>query len=159
MSALGRPGRARPWQVTVGALQAVTGSALVVLGVLTLAQQLDSSTMRDTLTQLVEDPRFASLNLTLDDARSLFRYTLMAVGGLSVTALVLGVFVLRRHQRSRIALTVLGVLVGFFTLFAGPPGWLVTAYIGASLWLLWSRPARTWFTTRQPESSASPPSG
>jgi hypothetical protein len=159
MSTPGRPGPARPWQVTVGALQAVTGSAVVVLGVVTLAQQLDSPTMRDTLTQLTEDPRFATLNLTLDGARSLFRYTLMAVGGLSVTALVLGVFVLRRHQRSRTALTVLGAVVGFLALFAGPPGWLVTVYIAASLLLLWSRPARTWFTSGQPESRGSPPPG
>jgi hypothetical protein len=151
--------------VTLGALQAVTASAVVVLAVLTLAQQIDSSTMRDTLTQLTEDKRFASLNLTLDGARTLVRYTLMAMGGLSVTAFVLGIFVLRRHHPSRIALTVLGGIVAFASMFAGLAGWVLFLYVAASIGLLWSRPARTWFASQQagtggvapPRSSPPPP--
>lgn len=145
MSSTGRRG-SRPWEVTVSGLLAVMGSAMIVFTVLTLAEQLDSATMRDTLTQLTTDPRFANLNLTLDDARSLVRYMLMAMGVLSVTSLVLGVYVLRRHQPSRIALTVLGGLVAVVSLFAGLPGWLLAVYVGVSVGLLWTRTAREWFS-------------
>jgi hypothetical protein len=157
MSSPSRTASGRPWQVTVGALQAVTGSAVVVLAVLTLAQEIDSSTMRDTLVQLTADKRFASLNLTLDEARTLVRYTLMAMGGLSVTALVLGIFVLRRHHPSRIALTVLGGIVAFVSMFAGVAGWVLFLYVAASVGLLWSRPARTWFASQQAGTGVAPP--
>lgn len=135
----------RPWQVTVSGLLVVLGSSGFVLGVVTLAQQLDSSTMRDTFTRLINDPRFASLDLTLDEVRSLVRYALMALGVLSATSLVLGVFVLRRHEPSRIALTVLGSGVAVVSLLAGPPGWALAVYVGAGVGLLWTPAARTWF--------------
>ncbi len=146
MSMHGGPVGSRPWEVTVGALQAVIGGGAMVLAALTLAAQLDSTAMHDTLTQLTADPRFASLNLSLDGARSLVKYTLMGVGVLSVTSVILGVFVLRRHQSSRVALTVQGGIVAIFSMFAGLPGWFVAVYVGLSVGLLWTRSSRTWFT-------------
>ncbi|MBA2523846.1 MAG: hypothetical protein H0V25_11040 [Solirubrobacterales bacterium] len=125
----------------------VLGSAVFLLAVVTLSEALDGSTMQDTLTQLTTDPRFASLNLTLDGARSLVRYTLMVVGVLSATSLVLGVFVLRRHEPSRIALTALGSGVAVISLLAGPPGWALVVYVAAGVGLLWTSAAREWFTS------------
>jgi hypothetical protein len=147
--------RSRPWEVTVGATQAVIGSAVTVVAVLTLAGQLGSSAMRESLSQIVADPRFASLNLTLADARSLVWYTLMALGVVSVTSLVLAVFVLLRHRVSRIILTALGGVVALLSLFAGVGGWAVAVYVGVSVGLLWSRPARAWFAP--PHADAPPP--
>lgn len=159
MSSPGRAAGSRPWEVTVSGLLAVIGSTMVVFTVLTLAEQLDSATMRDTLTQLTTDPRFASLNLTLDDARSLIRYMLMAMGVLSVTSLVLGVYVLRRHQPSRIALTFLGGMVAVVSVFAGLPGWVLTVYVGVSIGLLWTRTARAWFSPQTAGAGGAPSSG
>jgi hypothetical protein len=153
MSPRNNPVGTRPWEVTVGAVQAVIGGGVMVVAALTLAGQLDSAALHDTLTQLTTDPRFASLNLTLDGARSLLKYTLMGVGGLGVTSLVLGVFVLRRHRPSHIALTVLGSTVALFALFAGPPGWLLAAYVGLSLALLWTRSSRAWFSPGRPAAA------
>jgi hypothetical protein len=122
----------------------------MILAALTLAEQLDSSTMHETLTQITKDPRFASLNLTFEGARTLVRYMLMTMGVLSVTSLVLGVFVFRRHQPSRIALTALGSVVAVLSLFAGLPGWLLAVYVGVSVGLLWTRSARSWFAPAPP---------
>ncbi|MBA2715532.1 MAG: hypothetical protein H0U51_00430 [Propionibacteriales bacterium] len=145
MSAAAPTPAARPREVTVGGMQAVIGSAVALLMVFSVAQQLDSPTMQDALAQFGDDPRAASLNLTAEGVRSLMRYTLMALGVLSVTSLILGIFVLRRHRSSRIVLTVLGGFVAVASLPAGPSGWLVTAYVAVSLYLLWTKAARAWF--------------
>ena len=146
---------ARPWEVTVGATQAVIGSVVMVIAALTLAEQLDSAQMRDVLTQVVEDPRFVSLHMTLSDAHSLVKYMLMAIGVLSVTSLVLGVFVLLRHRASRFVLTALGGAVAVLALFAGAGGWALAVYVGVSVGLLWTPPARAWFS---PPAGPVPPS-
>lgn len=145
MSSPSGDGSRRPREVTFGGIQAVIGSALALVGVFSLASQLDSDAVRDALTQISEDPRFASLDLTVDGARDLMRYSLMLMGVLSVTSLILGIYVLRRHRASRIVLTVMGVGVAVASLAAGPTGWLVTAYVAVSVYLLWTKPAREWF--------------
>lgn len=145
MSAAAPDPARRPREVTFGGIQVVIGSAVALLGVVSLAEQLDSSAVREALTQLSNDPRFESLNLTLDDARALLRYALMALGVVSVTSLILGIFVLRRHRSSRIVLTALGCFVAVVSLTAGPTGWIVTAYVAGSLYLLWTKAARSWF--------------
>jgi hypothetical protein len=151
----GKRAEARPWEVTVGATQAVIGSVVMVLAALTLAEQLDSAQMREVLVQLVRDPRFVSLHLTLSDAQSLVKYLLMAIGVLSVTSLVLGVFVFLRHRASRLVLTALGGAVAVLALFAGAGGWAIAVYVGVSVGLLWTAPARAWFA---PPPSQMPPS-
>lgn len=145
MSAAAPTPAARPREVTVGGMQAVIGSAVALLIVFSVAQQLDSAPVREALTKFSEKPRPASLDLTIEGVRSVMRYTLMGLGVLSVTSLILGIFVLRRHRSSRIVLTVLGGFVAVAALLAGPSGWLVTAYVAVSLYLLWTKAARAWF--------------
>jgi hypothetical protein len=143
-------GATRPREVTVGGAQAVVGGTVATLLLIGAAQQLYSSEMHDALAKAVADPRAADLGLTIDTARTLAKYAIMVMGVLSVSSVVLGVFVLRRHRPARVALTVLGVLVAVLTLFAGPTGWIVTLYIAASVAMLWSKPARTWFAGTPP---------
>lgn len=145
MSAAAPTPAARPREVTVGGMQAVIGSAVALLMVFSVAQQLDSAPVREALTKFSEEPRFASLDLTIEGVRSVMRYTLMGLGVLSVTSLILGIFVLQRHRSSRIVLTVLGGFVAVAFIPAGPSGWLVTAYVAVSLYLLWTKAARAWF--------------
>ncbi len=135
----------RPREVTFGGMQAIIGSSIALLGVISVAEQLDTSTVQDALAELSDDPRVASLDLTVEGIRSWLRYTLMALGVMSVTSLIMGIFVLRRHKASRIVLTVLGGVVVLGSLAGGPTGWLVAAYVGVSLFMLWTKPARAWF--------------
>ena len=154
MSAAAPAPAARPREVTIGGMQAVIGSAVALLMIFSIAEQLDSAPVRDALTQLSDDPRVASLNLTVEGVRSLLRYTLMGLGVMSVTSLIMGIFVLRRHRSSRIVLTVLGGLVVLGSLSGGPAGWIVAAYVAVSLYLLWTKAARAWFA-----GSTWPPTG
>jgi hypothetical protein len=135
----------RPRQVTLGGAQAVVGGALVTVLLIGAAQQLYSSQMHEALAKAVADPRARQLGLSIDEARTLARYAIMVMGVLSVSSVVLGVFVLRRHRPARAALTVLGAAVALVTVFAGPTGWVVTLYVAASVAMLWSKPARAWF--------------
>ena len=153
--------RRRPRQVTFGATQAVVGGALATVLLITTAEQLYSSEMRDALAQALSDPRAEQLNLTIETARTIAKYTIMVMAVMSVASLVLGIFVLRRHAAARIALTALGVVVAGAALVAGPPGWAVTIYVVASLVMLWSKPARIWFADPLPPGlpPAPPPRG
>lgn len=143
-------GASRPREVTVGAAQAVVGGAVATLLLIGAAQQLYSPEMHDALAKAVADPRAAELGLTIDTARTLARYAIMVMGVLSVSSVVLGVFVLRRNRAARIALTIVGILVAALTVFAGPTGWIVTLYVAASVAMLWSKRARTWFAGPPP---------
>jgi hypothetical protein len=151
-------GAARPREVTLGGAQAVVGGALATLLLIGAAKQLYSSQMHDALAKAVADPRAKDLGLSIADARTLAKYTIMVMGVLSVSSVVLGIFVLRRHRPSRLALTVIGGLVAVMTLFAGPAGWIVTVYIAASVAMLWSRPARAWFARPPTSPGQLPPS-
>lgn len=137
--------RRRPRAVTLGGMQAVVGSAMGIVLLVSAAQQLNGSEMTDTLAEMVENEQVAALGLTVETARTLLRYAIMVMAVLSAASLVLGVYVLRRHRPARIALTVIGCVVGAVGLLAGPIGWAATLYIGASIFMIWSRPAREWF--------------
>ena len=93
----------------------------------------------------MQQEQVSALNLTVESARDLLRYSIMVLSVLSAASLVLAIFVLRRHRAARIGLTVVGALVGVALLVAGPVGWVGTLYIAVSIFLLWTRPARVWF--------------
>jgi hypothetical protein len=141
----GNARRGRPREVTLGGMQAVFGSVLALVVLVSAAQQLNGSEMTDALSDIVKSEQAATLGLTLEGARRLLRYAIMVMAVLSVASLVLGFYVLRRHGPSRVALTVIGAVVGVVSLAAGPLGWIATVYIGISIFLIWSRPARAWF--------------
>ncbi len=137
--------RSRPREVTVGGLAAVVGSAMALVLLISTANQLNSSQVTDTLQEVIKSDQAATLGLTLEGAREVLRYTIMVLAVLSVASLVLGFYVLRRHRSARVVLTVIGCAVGVLALLAGPVAWLVSLYIGVSVFLMWSRPARAWF--------------
>lgn len=147
----------RPRQVTFGATQAIIGSALGLVLLIGSMEQLNSAAMNDVLRQVLDSPQASELDLTLESLRTLMKYAIMGLAVVSATTMVLGVFVLRRDRAARIVLTLLGGLVILITLLSGPSGWAVTLYVGLSLALLWSRPARAWFARSTP--SAAPPPG
>lgn len=155
-----RGGRERPRQVTLGGMQAVAGSVLALVLLMSTAQQLNGAKMTDALTQVVTTEQVAALDLTVENARTLLRYTIMGLSVLSAASLVLGIYVLRRHSASRIGLTVIGAVVGVIALLGGPVGWAATLYIGVSIFLIWSRPARAWFSqTTLPSGRGGPSNG
>lgn len=142
----------RPREVTVAGVQIVLGSALVLAIAFNAMAQLRSTQMRDLLAELLDSQQAAGLNLTVESARTLVKYSLLVAGGVAAVALVLGVFLLRRDRSSRMVLTVLGCLIALVTVLGGPPAWIMTAYVSASVLLLWTKSARAWFAPTQPGS-------
>lgn len=144
--AVSGPGQqARPREVTIAGVQTIVGSVLVLLLLVSLETQLNTSAMQDELEKLLDDPRVDALGLTVDKLRTMMHYVFMVMGVLAVTSMVLGLFVLRRHGASRIVLTVMGGLVAMLSVLGGPGGWFIAAYVGMCLFLLWTKPARAWF--------------
>ncbi len=158
MTADGRSPARRPREVTIAGFQIVVGSALVLFLAFNAMSQLQSSQMREILVDILESDEAAGLDLTLESARTLVRYSLLIAGAMAAVALVLGIFVLRRDRSSRIALTVMGALIAGVTLFAGPAAWVITVYVVASVLLLWTKAARLWFSPAPPATGpAGPP--
>jgi hypothetical protein len=140
---------------------------VLVLLIITMGQ-LESIEMRQSLQDEVDRFRGTPSAFSLETAQTVVRYAIMVGAVMSSTALVLAIYVLRRHRPSRLALTILGSFVAVWPLFAGPVGWILTLYIAVAVGLLWSRPARTWFArpptavppvVGRPNAGWPPPSG
>jgi len=147
----------RPREVTVAGVQIVAGSVLVLFLAFNGMAQLQSTEMRDVLTDLLASEQAAGLNLTIESARELVRYTLFVSGGLAAVALILGVFVLRRDRPSRLVLTAMGGLIAAVTVLGGPAAWILTAYVVVSVLLLWTKAARAWFAPPQSATATQGP--
>ncbi len=151
----------RPREVTFAGVQIVLGSVLVLVAAFNGMAQLRSTEMREALNKMLQMEQAATLNLTLESARTLAKYTLLASGAAAAVSLVLGIFVMRRDRSARLALTIMGGLIGLVTLAGGPAAWVVTAYVGAAVLLLWTKAARTWFAPAKSEQTPGwgPPPG
>ena len=145
--------------MTLGGVQAVAGSVLALVMLISAAQQLNGEQMTNTLRDIVQQEQVSALNLTVESARDLLRYSIMVMSVLSAASLVLAIFVLRRHRAARIGLTVVGSVAGVALLVAGPVGWVGTLYIAVSIFLLWTRPARAWFGDGVATQGGGPPAG
>lgn len=148
---------ARPRQVTVAGVQAVVGGVFAVLLLVALAGQLNSQEIRSAAAKAISNSHADRFGLTVDKVLTILRYSISVLAVLSAASVVLGIFVLRRHRGSRVALTVVGGLTAFVLLFAMPLGWMGSAYIGVALVMLWSRPARAWFSPPQDAGPRYPP--
>lgn len=126
-------------------MQVVIGSVGALTLLLSGAEQLHTAEMRDALAEAVRSRGAAEAGVTVDMALQFMRYAILVLGAVSAAATVLGVYVLRRHRGSRLAVTVIGAVVAVLCLFAPPFGWLVSAYVATSVGLLWSKAARRWF--------------
>ena len=145
--------------MTLGGVQAVAGSVLALVMLISAAQQLNGEQMTNTLRDIVQQEQVSALDLTVESARDLLRYSIMVLSVLSAASLVLAIFVLRRHRPARIGLTVVGSVAGVALLIAGPVGWVGTLYIAVSIFLLWTRPARAWFGDGVASQGGPPPPG
>ncbi len=153
----GRPAaRPRPRAVTISGVQTVLGCVVVLGLIISALGELYSARTSEVLRDAIESEQAASLDLTLDTARTITRYTLIGAGVFAGIALVLGVFVLRGDRAARIVLTVMGGLAIGVTLLAGPAVWVASGYVALSVTLLWTRRAREWFRPPSSERPAPP---
>jgi hypothetical protein len=135
----------RPTQVTRAAIQAIFGSTLVLLVMVTVVSRLHTEEMHSVADRLRKQPMLTNSHLSQSQALDVLRISATVCAAACVAGVVFGVYVLRRHRGSRIGLTVLGGLLFVSAVIQPITGWLIAAYVGLSLYLLWSAPARAWF--------------
>jgi hypothetical protein len=140
---------ARPRDVALAGALTITGSVMALVGIFSAQGELRSSQARREIGSLLADNRFGAVDLTVEAVLDLVEYALMAASAASVAAIVLAVFVMRRHNPSRIALTVLGVLAALLLLLQWPTGMLIALFVAYTVSLLWRAPVRGWFATEQ----------
>ena len=123
----------------------IIASVLALTGIFGIQGQLRTSSVRDEIEQLLADQQFATVNMSVDTLLNVIEYGLMAAAAASVAAIVLAVFVMRGHNPSRIALTLLGALAAGFMLLSWPTGVVTAVFVAYTVSLLWRAPVRTWF--------------
>jgi hypothetical protein len=137
----------RPRQVTIGGWVVAVASAMLVVSVFDTMTNLHSVDTRDALTRALTTGSGRDLGITVGNALTLMRWALFVAGAAAAVTGVLGIFVLQRHTRARIVLTVAAVPV---VLTAPVVDVFLGALVGGATALLWTRPARDWFAGRPP---------
>ena len=69
----------RPREVTLGGIQAVAGSVMALVLLISTAQQLHGEDMTNTLRDIVRNDQVAAFDITVESARTMLRYTIMAL--------------------------------------------------------------------------------
>jgi hypothetical protein len=123
----------------------ILASVLALVGIFGVQGQLRSSSVRRDIEELLADQRFATVDLSVDSFLNLIQYGLMVAAAASVAAIVLAVYVMRGHNPSRIALTLLGGLVTVLMLMSWPVGLVTAVFVAYTVSLLWRAPVRSWF--------------
>src|SRR3954452_23458586 len=119
----------RPREVTIGGWTVAAASAVLVVAGFDRMARLHSVDTRDALTSALTSGWGKGLGVSVDDALALIRASLFVAGTAAAIAGILGIFVLQRHGRASIALTVVAVPV---VLTAPVVGGLLGIIIGVS---------------------------
>lgn len=135
----------RPRQLTVAGGFVVAGSLFLLLSVFDSLASLDSVDTRAEVEQMLSTSSGQGLGLSVSQALTGMRVGLQIAAVCAAAALVLGVFVLRRHHGARLALSVVAVPI---LLTAPLTGGLLGVAVAVATATLWSGPARDWFAGR-----------
>ena len=136
----------RPRDVVLASVLTIIGSVLALMGVFTAQGELRSSRVRTEIETLLQDERLTPVDISVDTILNAVEVGLMVASAASVAAIVLAVFVMRRHNPSRIGLTVLGGIAALAVLLSGLPGVAMAIFVVYTTSLLWRAPVRTWFS-------------
>lgn len=144
-------GATRPRQLTMASWFVIVGSAFLLLTVFDTLAGLNSVETRDRVAEVLSSPTGEGLGIGIDDALGVMRVALSIAAVCAAVAVVLGAFVLQRHNGARIALTVVAVPI----LLTSPLTGLVGAFVAAAVGMLWTGQGRDWFAGR-PVREATP---
>ena len=133
--------------MTTAGWVAVVGSALMVVTVFEAMSSLRSVEFHNSIAEFVSTPPGNGLGLTVAEATNLLHGGMMVAGAAGADAAVLAVFVLRRHNPARVALTVVAAPILLTAPFSGGVFPLLVAFATT---MLWTQPARDWFAGRAP---------
>lgn len=139
----------RPPQVTFSGWVILVGSMVVLTTIYDTVANLRSIDTREQVQEMLSEPPLSGTNVTLERMLDLMHGASLVAGGCAAAMVILGAFVLRRHEQARIVVTVLAVPLFVSGLLVGG---FATSLVAVAAMLLWTRPARDWFAGRAPQA-------
>src|SRR4051812_8912734 len=134
----------RPRPVTTGAWIAIVSCSLLLLGLPDTMKGLRTTATREAVENFLRERSGRGLDATVDQVLEAAQWYVYISGVLGATALVFAVFVLQRHRGARIGLTVTAGLLVLTTPVTG----FMPLLVCVSVFLIWSRPGRDWYSGR-----------
>ena len=138
----------RPRQVSIACVLAGAGSAVVLVSAAATLSDWNSSRVRDQVATAIADHHLNREGLGLEQMLGYVRVALIVIAAVSVVSLICAAFAARGHRGARNLLSALSLLTLPLGLAGGPEGLLLAVAAIACLVLLWTAPARAWFTRR-----------
>ena len=146
---------ARPSQVTMAGWVAVVGSVLLVLTLFESVAQLHTLEVRETVDEFLSTPPGNGLGLDIPQVVEIMRWLMLFSGAAAAAATVLAIYVLQRHNAARVGFTVAAVVI-MLTAPVSIAGGFLPVMIAFSAIMLWTKPARDWFSGVSPEPASGP---
>jgi hypothetical protein len=147
----------RPRDVVFAGVLTIMGSVLALAGIFSTTGELRSSSVRREIESVLADERFSAFDISVESVLTIVETALMVASAASVAAIVLAVYVMRRHNPSRIALTLLGGFAALLVLFSGLAGVAIAVFLAYTVSLLWRQPVRLWFASESGSGSGQTP--
>lgn len=143
MSTTGSKKPTRPEQVTMAALFIGFSAAISVFYISDFLMSWNSLATQEAINEALVGAEFGSIDdeTVLQTVRALL-FVFLAV---AIAAVVFAIYVFRGHKASRLALSIIAVLVGMLLAIGGVSGLIPAFFLFGSVGLMWSAPARKWF--------------
>ncbi len=161
----------RPPKVTVACLFVGLTCAFLVLSIASTLSDWGSIELQEQVADALDGP-LGGTDVSVATVLDWLRWGLTFFAAVAAAGVVLAVYAARGHQGSRIALTVLAVLMALFFVAGGIIGLLPAAFAIGCAFYLWSPEARAWFDAKngraprtstpepaRPDPFAAPPAG
>ncbi len=124
---------------------AAVASALTVLTLFDSVSRLHTVEYREGIEDLLATPPYDGLGMELPQVIEMMRGAMFLSAAVAAAAVILAIYVLKRHNAARIGITVAAVLLVLTAPFGG--GLLPLLVAVAATWL-WTAPSRDWFAGR-----------
>jgi hypothetical protein len=142
----------RPRQVTVAGWVIMAGCVAVVVAAFEQVSQLHSLDTRTSIQHDLTEGPFKGLGVSVDQILATMHVLALVAAACATAAAILGWQVLQRSRSARIALSILAVPL----LVAGLGSAAFFAFlVAASVAMLWTPPAATWFRGESPSPGGS----
>jgi hypothetical protein len=139
-----QPTEQRPPQVTLAAGIIVFASLMVLVTAWERVSMLGSLETQQAVRDLLAEPPFSSLGVSVDEGTSLLRISSLVAAVAACGTAILGWYVRRPDRSARLGVTLFAVPVFVSGLAAGG---LAGSFVAAGAAMLWMQPAREWFAT------------
>jgi len=122
---------------------AALGSAMLVFTLFDSISNVRSIEVRESVEKFLATPPGDGLGLTVPAAVEILRGLMLFTGAFAAAATVLAIYVFQRNKSARIGYTVSAVVI---MLTAPVSGGFLPVMIAFSAMMMWSKPARDWFS-------------